>query len=136
MKPPRGPLTLFAALLVAPGVVSAQERPFSIEGLVITASPTPRGVGAIASHVTVLTEDDLRAQGGRALSEVLRDVAGLDVVRSGSFGAVTSVFLRGGESDYTLVLVDGVQVNQAGGGFDFGLRVGAGSSESQIRESS
>jgi vitamin B12 transporter len=112
--------TLLATLmLLAPGRLVAQDGAFPLEGLVITASPTPRSVEAVASHVTILSADDLRDHGDRTVAEALRDVAGLDVVRSGSFGAAASVFLRGGESDYTLVLVDGVQVNQAGGGFDF-----------------
>jgi len=42
------------------------------------------------------------------------------VVRSGSFGATTTVHLRGGESDYVQVLIDGVPVNEPGGAFDFG----------------
>ena len=42
------------------------------------------------------------------------------VIRNGSFGAVTSVFLRGGESDYVQILVDGVAVNEPGGAFDIG----------------
>jgi len=99
--------------------VSAQQDALSLDGLVVTASPTPRSAESVASHVTILEGDDLRAGGLATLGEALREVPGLDVVRSGSFGAVTSVFLRGGESDHVLVLVDGVQVNQAGGGFDF-----------------
>ncbi|MEX2047948.1 MAG: TonB-dependent receptor, partial [Gemmatimonadota bacterium] len=91
---------------------------FSLDGLVVTASPTPREAAAVASHVTVLEGAELRALGLVSAVDALRDVAGVDVVRGGSFGAVTSVFTRGGESDYTLVMVDGVQVNQAGGGFD------------------
>lgn len=102
--------------------VSAQEPPrqdaFSLEGLVVTAAPTTLEEDAVSSHVTVLDSDDLRRFGDRSLAEVVRDVPGVHVVRGGSFGAVTSLFLRGGESNYTLVLVDGVQVNQAGGGFN------------------
>jgi vitamin B12 transporter len=86
---------------------------------VVTASPTPRSASAVASHVTVLDAAELRARGITSVADALRDVAGVHVLRSGSFGALTSVFVRGGESDYALVLVDGVQVNQAGGGFDF-----------------
>ena len=117
-----GPYGRLAALIVcvagsawalAPPI-AAQEDAFSLEGLVVTASPTPRPVDAVASHVTVLSGDRLRALGVRSLADALRDVPGVAVVRNGSFGAVTSIFLRGGESDYTLVLVDGVQVNQAG----------------------
>jgi vitamin B12 transporter len=111
--------TLVSLLLTWPLGGSAQVDVFSLEGLVITAAPTPRSLEQVANHVTILTADDLRARGSVALAEVLRDVAGLHVARNGSFGAVSSVFLRGGESDHTLVLLDGVQVNQAGGGFDF-----------------
>lgn len=110
---------LLALALLVPVTATAQDDAFSLDGLVITASPTPLEAELVASHVTILTAEDLSAAGDRMLGEALRDVAGLGVVRNGSFGAATSVFLRGGESDYTLVLVDGVQVNQAGGGFDF-----------------
>jgi vitamin B12 transporter len=108
-------------LLVVAGVVpgSAQQNPFPIEGLIVTASPNPRPAEAVAAHVTVLEGDDLRAQGLLDLSDALRRVAGISVVRGGSYGAATSVFLRGGESDYVQVLVDGVAVNQPGGAFDF-----------------
>jgi vitamin B12 transporter len=44
---------------------------------------------------------------------------GLDVAQTGSFGGGTSLFLRGGESDYVKVLIDGVPVNDPGGAFDF-----------------
>ena len=82
-------------------------------------SPTPRDRDAVASHVTVLDGEALRARGLTSVADALRDVGGAAVVRGGSFGAVTSLFLRGGESDHTLVLVDGVQVNRDGGRFDF-----------------
>ena len=41
------------------------------------------------------------------------------MITNGGRGAVTSVFPRGGESDYSLVIVDGVQANAFGGGYDF-----------------
>jgi len=53
------------------------------------------------------------------VSEALSEVPGLAVVQNGSFGAVTSVFFRGAESDHVKVLVDGIEVNQPGGAFDF-----------------
>ncbi len=92
---------------------------FSLEGLVVTAAPTMLEEDAVSSHVTIIDGEALRRVSGGSLADALGDVSGIHVVRGGSFGAVTSLFLRGGESDYTLVLVDGVKVNQAGGGFDF-----------------
>jgi vitamin B12 transporter len=97
----------------------AQQDPFFLDGLVVTASPTPRPARAVASHVTVLQGDELRRSGLTRVSEALRLVPGVSLVENGSFGSASSIFMRGGESDYVLVLVDGVQVNQPGGAFDF-----------------
>lgn len=109
---------LLAAALAAPAPAQAQEEPFFLDGLVVTASPTPRPARAVANFVTVLDGADLREGGLTRVSEALRGVPGLSVVSGGSFGAATSLFMRGGESDYVLVLVDGVQVNQPGGAVD------------------
>src|SRR6185369_3718447 len=49
----------------------------------------------------------------------LRSIPGLAVVQTGGRGGITSIFARGGESDYNKVLIDGVPVNSAGGLFDF-----------------
>jgi vitamin B12 transporter len=63
--------------------------------------------------------EDLRARGVARVTDALREVPGAMLVQSGSFGSVTSLFLRGGESRYTKVLIDGVPVNADGGFFDF-----------------
>jgi vitamin B12 transporter len=112
-------LAIATALILFPWAVGAQEDVFSLDGLVVTVSPTPLSADAVTRNVTVLLGDDLRAAGITSVADALRDVGGVDIVRNGSFGATTSLFMRGGESDHTLVLVDGVQVNRAGGGFDF-----------------
>lgn len=118
-------LVAFAAVVAvgasdaAPSLAQSDNHPFVLDGVTVTASPTPRSLASVAQHVTVLDGRELEARGLTTVADALREASGVDVVRGGSFGAVTSLFMRGGESDYTLVLVDGVQVNQAGGGFDF-----------------
>jgi len=72
-----------------------------------------------AANTTVIEGEELERAGIEFVSDALRHVAGLAVARNGSFGAITSVFLRGGESDYVHVLVDGVRVNEPGGSYDF-----------------
>jgi vitamin B12 transporter len=67
----------------------------------------------------VISGEELRARGVARVSDALREVPGASIVQSGSFGSVTSLFLRGGESRYTKVLIDGVPVNASGGFFDF-----------------
>ena len=92
----------------------------TLEPVVVSASTQPRKADALSQAVTVLSGDDLRARGVTRVSDALREVPGAQLVQSGSFGSLTSLFLRGGESRYTKVLIDGVPVNSAGGAFDFG----------------
>ena len=76
-------------------------------------------VAACADSVTVLTPRRADCRGRlTTLGDALRLVPGFTVARNGGPGTVTSVFPRGGESDYTLVLVDGVRANAFGGGID------------------
>ena len=97
---------------------AAAQEPVELEGLVVTASRWAEPEWAVATHATVISGAELERRGIEDLAEALRHVSGLAIVRSGSFGAIASVFLRGGESDYTRVLVDGVPVNDPGGSVD------------------
>ncbi|HEV7836680.1 MAG TPA: TonB-dependent receptor plug domain-containing protein, partial [Gemmatimonadaceae bacterium] len=87
--------------------------------VVISASKVPKPAASLTQPVTVLSGEDLRARGVTRVSDALKEVPGAALVQSGSYGAVTSLFLRGGESRYTKVLIDGVPVNAPGGYFDF-----------------
>src|SRR2546425_5083359 len=110
-----------AALAVAPLVLQAQEPVDTarLGPIVVTAERLPIPAAAVPAAVTVLSGAALRAQGIRTVADALRTVPGGTVVASGSFGAQTSLFVRGGESDYVKVLIDGVPQNQPGGAFDF-----------------
>jgi len=121
---PSASLTTIAALAlvftVAPSPAGAQDvrDTFRLEEVVVTPTriPTPRA--AIPASVTVLSGDDLRARGIHQVLDALRDVMGAAVVQVGGFGGLTSLFVRGGESDYVAVLLDGVPLNQPGGAVD------------------
>jgi vitamin B12 transporter len=104
----------FAAQLQAQSVDTAQ-----LGTVVVSASKVPRPAATLSQAVTVISGADLRARGVTRVSDALREVPGAALVQSGSYGAVTSLFLRGGESRYTKVLIDGVAVNASGGSFDF-----------------
>ena len=89
------------------------------ESLVVSAAQVEIPLSRVPGSVSVFNQDELRARQLRTISDVLRLMPGLTVANTGGLGAVTSVFPRGGESDYTMVLVDGVRLNSFGGGFDF-----------------
>ena len=86
----------------------------------VTATQYPTTPDSVAATVSVIRGDDLRARGIHFVADALREIPGAQVVQNGPYGATTSLFVRGGESDYVKVLVDGVAVNQPGGFFDFG----------------
>lgn len=107
---------ILLAVLAAP--LQAQQ-PVPLDGLVITANRWADPEWTVAAHATVIDGAELEQAGIEFVADALRRVPGLIVVRGGSFGAITSVFLRGAESDHMQVLVDGVTVNEPGGAFDF-----------------
>jgi vitamin B12 transporter len=87
--------------------------------LVITATRTEAPKNEFGGSISVITAEDLTRENQSLVSESLRSVPGFAVVQTGGRGGLTSIFSRGGESDYNKVLIDGVPVNRAGGGFDF-----------------
>jgi vitamin B12 transporter len=110
-----------AAALAAGAAPLAAQQPrdtVRLDPIVVTAARLPTPLASTASAVTVITGDELRSRGVGTVAEALRGVPGMDVVETGPFGGTTSLFLRGGESDYVRVLVDGVPLNTPGGSID------------------
>ncbi|MBI4650048.1 TonB-dependent receptor [Candidatus Desantisbacteria bacterium] len=79
--------------------------------IVITATKTETYQTEIGSSLTVITKDEILETGKRTVAEVLRSVPGVTVVQSGSLGSLTDIYLRGSKPGQTLILVDGIQLN-------------------------
>jgi vitamin B12 transporter len=110
----------FAVYVLAAGNASGQTTdPDTLGTVVISASKSPVARSELSQAVTVISGDDLRARGVARVTDALQLVPGAMVAQNGSTGSVSSLFLRGGESRYTKILIDGVAVNQSGGFFDF-----------------
>ncbi len=94
------------------------------ETVVVTATRIPTPEIEVASSITVVTAEDIAANGrSQTLPDILKDVPGLNVVQTGGPGGQTSLFMRGTNSNHTKVLVDGIDVSDpsnADGSFDFG----------------
>ncbi|MDP1572047.1 MAG: TonB-dependent receptor, partial [Vicinamibacterales bacterium] len=88
------------------------------ETLVVSAAQVEMPLSQIADSVTVIEGADLSRRQVHTLGAALRAVPGFTVAQTGGPGTLTSLFPRGGESDFTLVLVDGVRMNGFGGGLD------------------
>ena len=110
-----------AILLAIPALAAAEEKEIQLEPIhVYSAYATPVNQDQTASSVTVLTEKDFSERNATYVSDVLKTVPGVAMGATGGRGAVTSLFLRGAESNHTVVVIDGVKMNPVNDGFDFG----------------
>jgi vitamin B12 transporter len=102
-----------AASSVVTAASAAEVEPVSatLTDVVVTATRTPTPMEDVLSSVTVITHEELARSAIADISEALRFQAGIDVARTGGIGQTTSVFIRGTESNHTLVLLDGVRIN-------------------------
>ncbi len=98
---------LSLSLVLFPSCAAAQ----SSGAIVVTATKTGTPLGETASSVSVVTAEEIAAKGLKTVADALRLVPGVDVVRSGGSGGNTVVFLRGANSEHTLVLIDGIEAN-------------------------
>jgi vitamin B12 transporter len=89
-----------------------------IAPVVVTATRSPLAADRTPSSVTVVSGAQLRGEGITTVADALRSVPGLSLAQTGSYGGATSLFIRGGESKYAKILLDGVPINDAGGAFD------------------
>src|SRR5438105_9974881 len=100
---------------------AADPEALQLIGVTATRIPTPEL--DVASSVSVITADEIAARQERTFAALLKDIAGLNLVQQGGPGSVTSVFMRGTNSNHTKVLVDGIDVSDpsnANAAFDFG----------------
>ncbi len=90
------------------------------ETVQVSATRTPVPGEAAGADVDTLTSSQLTTMQPVAASDAVRFLPGAVVNDSGQRGGLTSLFVRGGESNYNKIIVDGVTVNEPGGTFDFG----------------
>lgn len=114
----RGLLASAAIMLTAPSVVAAQNVQLLPE-VVVSASRVPLPSAEVGSAVTVITGEELRQKQTRIVSDVLREIPGVAVSRNGPTGSFSQVRIRGAEANHTLVLLDGVEVNDPSGASEF-----------------
>jgi vitamin B12 transporter len=89
------------------------------ETVVVSATRTEAPADQVGASVTTFTAADLERRRTPLVADLLRMSPGVMVVRSGGPGALTSLFVRGGESNYNKVLLDGIPLNEPGGTFNF-----------------
>ena len=107
----RCPVYMLLTLVSLPFCVSAQDNPSEIETVVVTATRTARAADQVLAPVIVIDRATIERSMAADLADLLKFHAGLDIARTGGVGQPTSVFMRGTESNHTLVMIDGVKIN-------------------------
>ncbi len=102
----------------------AEEAPTPMmEPIVVTASRLPAPHSTTSANSTVITREEIEARQPRTIMDLLRQVPGLHVDQPGGRGGVSSVYLRGSDPNFVVVLIDGIKMNDPtnsrGGSFDF-----------------
>ena len=108
-------IALACASLVAPALVRAQSAD-ELDAVVVTATRTALTVDESLAPVEVIDRAAIERSQARSLPDLLRGRAGISIANQGGLGKLTSVFVRGAESDHVLVLVDGVRIGSVTSG--------------------
>ena len=125
-KKPALRAVLFSSTLLGifPAVSAVADDTDTVQELseiVITAGRNPVPAEKVGRAFTVLTGEELEKTQTRYVADALRRVPGVAVSRTGSFGGLTQIRIRGSEGNHVLVLIDGVEVSGTSSGeFDFG----------------
>ena len=109
--------TALALALSLPSLAFARgEDAKDLDNVVVTATRTAITADDALAAVDVIDRKDIERSAARSLPELLRGRAGISIVNQGGLGKLSTLFLRGTESDHTLFLVDGVRVGSATSG--------------------
>ncbi|HVU22246.1 MAG TPA: TonB-dependent receptor [Rhizomicrobium sp.] len=107
----RRTLLATSALIALSASAIADEATTDLETIVVTATRTPQPIEKTGASISVVTADDLKNQQTTVLTDILAETPGLTVNRNGGVGQPTSISLRGAETGQTVVLIDGVRIN-------------------------
>lgn len=103
--------TLWLAIGLAAGTqVHAQQR---LDDLQVTANRLPQTQGDVLASTTIINRGEIERLQASSVVELLQGRAGIEITQNGTPGSQTSLFMRGSESDHSVILVDGVRINSA-----------------------
>jgi len=99
-------------------IAQAQQNPgaLTLDSLVVTAARWPQALSELVADVTVIGAEEIARAGAQSLAELLRRVPGVEIVMNGGPASTSGVFLRGANSNQTLVLIDGQRVGSSASG--------------------
>lgn len=125
VRPCRRLLTASISLLLHPALpaLAADADDDALEAVIVTANRIEQHASHVGDSVTVISAKEQRRSQKTAVSDLLAMTPGVTVSRNGGLGGSTSLRIRGAETEQTVVLIDGVKLNDPssiGNGYNFG----------------
>ena len=115
-------ICLLVGMLLSDAMVYSDDHSFPQSELVVSASRISSSPTEIAVNSSIITLEQINSGTASNMVDLLRFVPGLHIDKPGSLGGVSSIYLRGADPNYTLVLIDGIPLNDPtnsrGGSFD------------------
>jgi len=109
------------ALAVAMTTLSAQAQQRvndqqQLDDVQVTANRLPQSQADVLASTTIIDRAEIERSQADSVIELLQGRAGIEITQNGAPGSLTSLFMRGSESDHSVILVDGVRINSATSG--------------------
>jgi iron complex outermembrane receptor protein/vitamin B12 transporter len=106
------------------------------QDVIVSATGSELPVSQIGASAALIDRDEISAENKLDVLENLRTVSGAQIVQTSQRGGATSLFIRGGESSFNKVLIDGAPANALGGGYDFAQLSNTGVSSVEVLKGS
>ncbi len=106
---------LSTALLLASAGSTQSVLATDLDNIIVSANHTSMSQHAVTADSTVITAEDIAENHYRTLDDAIKHIPGIQVIRNGGIGNVTSIIMRGQSNKNTLVLVNGVEMNNTMG---------------------
>ncbi|QIO06824.1 TonB-dependent receptor plug domain-containing protein [Acinetobacter shaoyimingii] len=126
MPTPFQPTLLVGAIAIAMGISTstfaqqpiqdAKPAQTTLDTLVVTASRTEQNIEHVPARIHIIDSHIIEQSPIASFPDLLKHDASINLVQDGGLGQLASIFLRGTESDHTLVLRDGIRLNNAASG--------------------
>jgi len=114
---PSASILATAVAAILPLAAAAQSTPSALADVVVTATRVEQPLADLVADVSVIDRQTIEASGATGVLDVLARLPGVEISRNGSIGTTSSIFLRGAETRFTAVYLDGVRLDtQSTGG--------------------
>lgn len=111
--------------------IALQTSPLKQE-VIVSATGSETSIAQVGASVALVDSQEIQAENKPDVLENLRDVSGAQIVQTSQRGGATSLYIRGGESSFNKVMIDGVPANGIGGAFDFAQLSNGGVSSVEV----